>query len=361
MSAQLPSNSRPVHFYPQARLGQALLDWYDKNRRALPWRALPGESVDPYRVWLSEIMLQQTGVETVKPYFNRFIACWPDIASLAHCEDQALFSAWAGLGYYARARNLLRCARAIIADSNGQFPQNEAQLRALPGIGDYTAAAIAAIAFNQPALVVDGNVERVITRFAALATPLPKAKPEIKAALAALAPKTRPGDFAQAMMDLGATICTPKSPSCEHCPLASGCRAFEAGTPLAFPLKPKKEKRPIRFGAAFVVFDSNGRLLLRTRPDHGLLAKMSEVPGSDWSEDETKGEHRSAAPLKADWRKLAGFVRHVFTHFELRLSVYHARIAPCLPPADCRWVAPSEIKSEPLPTLFVKVIAFAQD
>jgi A/G-specific adenine glycosylase len=359
MPAPRSTQSLPADLYSPATLGQALLDWYDQNRRVLPWRALPGAPRDPYRVWLSEIMLQQTGVEAVKPYFNRFVARWPDIGALASCEDQALFTAWAGLGYYARARNLLRCARAIITEHGGRFPQDVAQLRALPGIGDYTAAAIAAIAFDQPALVVDGNVERVMTRFAALATPLPKAKAEIKAALAALMPETRPGDFAQSMMDLGSMICTPKSPSCMLCPLEPGCKARQAGTPLAFPVKIKKNARPIRFGAVFVVYDHAGRLLLRTRPDTGLLAKMSEVPGSDWSEDQSMADNRSAAPMQADWHTSSAIVRHVFTHFELRLSVYLARIAPCPPPDACRWVTPSELKNEPLPTLFLKVIAFA--
>jgi A/G-specific adenine glycosylase len=346
------ANSKLAH--PQTA---ALLDWYDRHRRALPWRALPGERVDPYRVWLSEIMLQQTTVESVKPYFAKFLAKWPDVGALAAAEDQALLAAWAGLGYYARARNLIACARVIARDHDGRFPQTEEGLRALPGIGAYTAAAIAAIAFGEPAVVIDGNIERVITRLAALSTPLPAAKPAIRAVLEPMVPPDRPGDFAQALMDLGSGICTPRSPNCLLCPLQGACLGAKAGNPTDYPVKIKKKAKPVKFGTAYVIFDAAGRILLGTRADKGLLARMAEVPNSGWAEGEAPVAH---PPLKAAWTALNAPVIHVFTHFELRMSVQLARLTTSPPaPEGLRWVPIADLDGEPLPTLFRKIIEAA--
>jgi A/G-specific adenine glycosylase len=303
-------------------------------------------------------MLQQTTVEAVKPYFARFTTQWPDIEALASAEDQALMAAWAGLGYYARARNLLACARLVAARHGGRFPQSEAALRALPGIGAYTAAAIAAIAFNQPALVVDGNVERVITRLFAIATPLPQAGAAIRTALASIAPQDRPGDFAQGMMDLGATICTPRNPACMLCPWQGGCAATLTGQATAYPVKPAKRTRPVRHGTAFLVLDSRDRLLLRSRPPRGLLAGMAEIPSSAWGDAVPEAGALAEAPVAARYRLLAQPVIHVFTHFELRMRIALARVAADQPlPPDCRWVAQNALAFEPLPTLMKKLIA----
>lgn len=344
------------HASPEA---QALLDWYDRHARTLPWRAQAGQKADPYAVWLSEIMLQQTTVEAVKPYFARFLTRWPDIAALAGAEEAELLTAWAGLGYYARARNLHACAKVILAEHGGVFPAHEAGLRSLPGIGAYTAAAIAAIAFGERAVVVDGNVERVITRLYAIKTPLPKAKDEIRARLDPLTPAQRPGDFAQAMMDLGATICTPRNPVCSLCPLRPFCAAQKAGTMLDFPVKPAKKPRPVRFGTAFVARDGAGAILLRTRPAKGLLGGMSEVPTSDWIEGEAS--LLVNPPLVASWTARNTPVIHVFTHFELRLSIQVAHVPAGTPaPAGTRWIARAALAQEPLPTLMRKVITAAE-
>lgn len=335
----------------------ALLAWYDRHARDLPWRAKAGETADPYRVWLSEIMLQQTTVVTVRPYFTKFVMAWPDVNALAAAEDQALLAAWAGLGYYARARNLIACARRVAGAHGGAFPDTEEGLRALPGIGAYTAAAIAAIAFNRPAVVIDGNIERVITRLAAIATPLPAAKTEIRAVLEPMVPPDRPGDFAQALMDLGATVCTPRSPDCLICPLQPFCRAAKAGEATAYPVKAKKRPKPVKFGTAYVVRDGAGRLLLRSRPGKGLLAGMTEVPNSGWAEEEAPA---ATPPFQADWSSRNAPVIHVFTHFELRMKVTCARLAgfPAAP-EGMRWVAPDALDGEPLPTLFRKIIEAA--
>lgn len=351
-TSRLKANRKLAH--PQAA---ALLAWYDRHRRALPWRALPGEAVDPYRVWLSEIMLQQTTVESVKPYFVKFLAAWPDVAALAAAEDQALLAAWAGLGYYARARNLMACARVVAKGHGGKFPETEEGLRALPGIGAYTAAAIAAIAFGVPAVVIDGNIERVITRLAAISTPLPAAKAEIRAVLEPMVPPDRPGDFAQALMDLGSGVCTPRNPNCLLCPLQSACDAAKAGNPTDYPVKIKKKGKPVKLGTAYVVFDTSGRILLGTRPEKGLLARMAEVPNSGWAEGEAPA---SSPPLKAAWTALNAPVIHVFTHFELRMSVRIARMSTDQPaPEGLRWVPMDRLDSEPLPTLFRKIIEAA--
>lgn len=331
----------------------ALLAWYDRAGRDLPWRVKSGRA-EPYRVWLSEIMLQQTSVEAVKPYFTKFMALWPDVKALAAAEDHAVMTAWAGLGYYARARNLLACARAVARDYDGRFPQTEADLRALPGIGAYTAAAIAAIAFGERAIVIDGNIERVVTRLAAIDTVLPKAKPEIGAVLEGMVPADRPGDFAQALMDLGATICTPKSPSCLLCPLSEACLARARGQPTAFPVKPAKKGRKQLQGLAFVVLDPQARILVRTRAGKGLLAGMAEVPNVDWSAEPMGLQ---AAPFPAEWQRLKQPVIHIFTHIELRMEIAVARLPATAPaPEGMRWVSLERLGDEPLPTLFRKVI-----
>jgi A/G-specific adenine glycosylase len=330
----------------------ALLAWYDRHARVLPWRAKPGETIDPYRVWLSEIMLQQTTVESVKPYFAKFLAFWPDVRALAAAADQTVLAAWAGLGYYARARNLIACARQVTCEHGGVFPDTEEGLRTLPGIGTYTAAAIAAIAFNRPAVVIDGNIERVITRLFAISTPLPGAKTEIRAVLTPLVPEDRPGDFAQALMDLGAAICTPRKPDCLLCPVTAFCAARAASNAEAFPVKIRKKGKPVKFGVAWLIRDARGRVLLGTRPARGLLASMAEVPNSGWVEGTAP---KVSPPVAASWRDV-GAVVHVFTHFELRLSVKTARVGTIGAPEGLRWVDPDDLHREPLPTLFRKVI-----
>ena len=305
--------------------GAALLDWYDAHARVLPWRVAPADRAaglrpDPYRVWLSEVMLQQTTVAAVRGYYARFTALWPAVRDLAAAEDAAVMAEWAGLGYYARARNLLACARAVVADHGGRFPGTEAGLRALPGVGAYTAAAVAAIAFDEPAVVVDGNVERVMARVFAVEEPLPKARPLLRAHAASLTPARRPGDHAQAVMDLGATICTPRRPACGICPLSDPCEARRRGIAAALPRKAPKAVRPVRHGTVWIARRDDGAWLLETRPARGLLGGMPGWPGDGW--DGAGGE----APLDAAWRD-AGEVRHVFSHFELRLTVLAARVA----------------------------------
>ncbi len=344
----------------QAADPQALLVWYDRHRRRLPWRAMPGERADPYRVWLSEIMLQQTTVQAVKPYFERFLTRFPDVESLADAPQDAVMQAWAGLGYYSRARNLHACAKVVAGDHGGRFPADEEALRALPGIGAYTAAAIAAIAFDIPAAAVDGNVERVVSRLIALEEPLPGAKPRIRTVTQAMVPRERAGDFAQAMMDLGATICTPKRPACALCPWMEDCAARREGLQESFPRKAKKAPRESRYGAAFVAERADGAVLLRTRPPQGLLGGMAEVPGSDWRADYPLSQAILDAPCEARWRRLPGIVRHVFTHFPLELTVFHARLdRQAGAPEGMRFTAAEELGDEALPSVMRKVLAHA--
>src|SRR6516225_672234 len=282
-----------------------LLAWYDRHRRALPWRAAPGIRPDPYRVWLSEIMLQQTTVATVGPYFDRFVARWPDISALAAAPLDDVLRLWQGLGYYARARHLHTCARAVAEQHGGTFPDDPAALQALPGVGAYTAAAIAAIAFDQRVAAVDGNVERVVARLYGVAAPLPAAKPRLAALAAALVPSRRAGDFAQAMMDLGATLCTPRRPRCVLCPWRPSCAAGSSGRAEAFPVRAERPERPQRFGVAFWLTRADGGVLLRRRPDHGLLGGMIEIPSTRWrAEPWTLDEAREAAPAPAQWALL---------------------------------------------------------
>ena len=338
---------------------KALLAWYDRHRRRLPWRSAPGERADPYAVWLSEIMLQQTTVSAVAPYYARFLERWPDVRALAAAGLDDVLKLWAGLGYYARARNLHACARAVVAQHGGIFPDSEDGLRALPGIGGYTAAAIAAIAFDRKATPVDGNIERVVARLFAIEEALPQAKPKIHALTQTLTPAHRPGDFAQAMMDLGATLCTPKRPACALCPWNEACAARKRGDPESFPRKAPKVEGKIRRGAAFVALRTDGALLVRTRPTKGLLGGMTEVPTTQWSHDFDL-KRANGAPLQAKWRRLPGIVTHTFTHFPLELAVHTAIVARATrAPEGARWIAASEIAGEAFPNVMRKVIAHA--
>lgn len=344
----------------------ALLDWYDDERREMPWRAKPGVRPNPYHVWLSEVMLQQTTVRAVIPYFEKFIARWPDVKALATADEEDVLGAWAGLGYYSRARNLHKCAKAIASLPNATFPQSEEELRKLPGIGPYTAAAIAAIAFDQPATPVDGNIERVVSRLFAVTHPLPAAKAEIKRLAATLTPDQRPGDYAQAMMDLGAMICTPKNPSCLMCPLHGDCHAHFKGIEARLPVKAPKAERPTRYGVAFLALREDGHVLLRKRPDQGLLASMLEVPSTDWVDEVLAADIAlKAAPVRADWWAMPGQVVHTFTHFRLELFVFRAIVdedAELTFWADaprCRWVPRRKLDDQALPSVMRKVIAHA--
>jgi A/G-specific adenine glycosylase len=334
-----------------------LLVWYDRHRRVLPWRALPGASADPYAVWLSEVMLQQTTVAAVKSYFTTFLALWPAVGALAAAPVEDVMRRWAGLGYYSRARNLHACAK-LVAAGGGGFPDTEDGLRALPGIGAYTAAAIAAIAFDRRAVVVDGNVERVIVRLNAIETPIRESKLAIKRLADLQTPQARCGDYAQAMMDLGATICTPRRPACVLCPLSEGCRARIEGRQETLPAKSVKAERPVRHGSVFYVRRGD-EVLVRTRPDKGLLGGMTEFPGSDWDADgDLEGR---AKPLSARYRKALAPVEHGFTHFSLFLTVHAATVAAATnAPGDCRWVVEARLGDEALPTLMRKVAAMGQ-
>jgi A/G-specific adenine glycosylase len=304
----------------------ALLAWYDANARDLPWRVGPAEHArgvraDPYRVWLSEVMLQQTTVPHATPYFLKFLQRWPRVSDLAAAPDADVMAAWAGLGYYARARNLLACARAVAGEHGGVFPDTEEGLRALPGVGAYTAAAVAAIAFDRPANVVDGNVERVMARLYAVETPLPDAKSELKALAGALVTGDRPGDWAQALMDLGATVCRPKAPLCDRCPLSGDCEAFAGRAPETYPRKTRKADRPRRYGAAYLLM-RGGQVALVQRPPKGLLGGMLGLPTSEWRGEALSARDAvAAAPTSGDWRHVGG-IEHVFTHFALTLEVW---------------------------------------
>jgi A/G-specific adenine glycosylase len=336
-----------------------LLAWYDRHARQLPWR-LRGKRQEPYRVWLSEIMLQQTTVKAVAPYYARFLERWPTVEALSRADREDVLRAWAGLGYYARARNLHACAIALTEQHGGVFPDSLDGLRALPGIGGYTAAAIAAIAFDAPAVPVDGNVERVVARLFAVEEALPAAKPRLKALAASLLPARRAGDFAQALMDLGATICTPKKPACVLCPWREACIARARGEQESFPRKLQKREGKLRRGAAFVALREDGYILLRTRAEKGLLGGMTEVPGSEWAAHFKLSDARSQAPKlrgKPEWRKLPGRVRHVFTHFPLELTVFVSPVPKCTPaPKGMRWVKLAHAQGEALPNVMRKVL-----
>jgi A/G-specific adenine glycosylase len=349
--------ARAAQLKPQPR---DLLTWYDRHRRDLPWRVRPGETPDPYRVWLSEIMLQQTTTAAVRPYFAAFLQRFPTVEFLAEAPVEAVMQAWAGLGYYSRARNLHACANAVVKMYAGRFPQNEEELRRLPGIGPYTAAAIAAIAYNRPAAAVDGNVERVVSRLFLVEEALPGAKGKIKALTERLVPGDRPGDFAQALMDLGATICTPTRPACALCPWMEPCRARAAGIQETIPRKQPKVEGTMRRGAAFVTLRTDEAILLRTRAAKGLLGGMTETPTSAWSADYDLSQAMRDAPLDARWQRLPGPVRHTFTHFPLELTVFVGRVpAETAAPGDMRWTARDALDDEALPNLMKKVLAHA--
>ncbi len=343
----------------------ALLAWYDREQRDLPWRA-KGRAPDAYAVWLSEIMLQQTTVKAVMPYFRRFLTRWPTVAALAAADLDDVLAMWAGLGYYSRARNLHKCAKAVAARPGAKFPETEAELSELPGIGPYTAAAIAAIAFGEPATPVDGNVERVVARLFAVPTPLPAAKPELRRLAATLTPDERAGDFAQAMMDLGATVCTPKRPSCLMCPLQSDCHAHAKGFEAKLPARLARAERPVRYGIAFLALREDGRVLLRKRAEAGLLGGMLEVPSTEWQDEWLSADLAlGAAPVRGEWWAVPGTVSHTFTHFRLELMVYRA-IVPLDAnltfwgePERCRWVARRDLQAAALPSVMRKVIAHA--
>ncbi|MBV0892447.1 A/G-specific adenine glycosylase [Paracoccus sp. Z118] len=331
-----------------AEVAPALLGWYDRHARALPWRAPPGSPpMDPYRVWLSEMMLQQTTVAAVKDYFHRFTARWPDVEALAAAEDAEVMGEWAGLGYYARARNLLAAARAVAAA--GGFPDTRAGLQALPGVGPYTSAAIAAIAFDLPETVVDGNVERVVARLFAVGTPLPAAKKELTALAATLTSAGRPGDFAQATMDLGATICTPRSPACGICPLGHLCRARAQGIQAELPRRTPKAAKPVRHGTVWAALNETS-VLLERRPPRGLLGGTLAFPTSGWDGTDLP------APLPGAWIE-AGEVRHVFTHFDLRLTVLRGALPDGANPSRGTIVSREEFDPQSLPGLMRKVWA----
>lgn len=327
-----------------------LLPWYDAHARDLPWRVREG-TADPYRVWLSEVMLQQTTVAAVRPRFETWVARWPTVEALAAADEAEVMAAWAGLGYYARARNLLKAARAVAAA--GGFPQTEAGLRTLPGLGDYTAAAVAAIAFGQRAVVVDANVERVVARLFAIDTPLPVARTAIRAAADTITPATRPGDFAQAMMDLGATICTPRRPRCLLCPVRSLCRAHADGDPERLPVKPAKRAKPQRYGTIFVLVRSrpSAEVLLVRRPDKGLLGGMRAFPTGPWLDAPPGLE---GAPADTDWRWLPTTVAHGFTHFDLQLALAMGE-TPAHGSPDGEWWPADRLDQAGLPTIFAKV------
>ncbi len=327
-----------------------LLGWYDVHQRSLPWRSAPGmPAPDPYRVWLSEVMLQQTTTAAAAPYFAKFLARWPDVTALAQADEAAVMAAWAGLGYYARARNLIACAKAVAA-SGGQFPLTEAGLRALPGVGAYTAAAIAAIAFGERAAVVDANVERVIARLYAIETPLPQARGAIRARVDGLTPAARPGDFAQAMMDLGATVCTPRGPRCVLCPLAGHCAGRRLGADQ-FPVKPARPAKPQRRGQAFWIVQDAQVWLVR-RAGKGLLGGMRGLPDDGWS---ARCDGSAIPPMNGPWAP-AGMVRHSFTHFDLdlQLMVYSDQDCSRLSGQAGEWWALDRLGEAGLPTLFAK-------
>lgn len=332
-----------------------ILDWYDKHRRVLPWRALKGEEPVPYHVWLSEIMLQQTTVQAVIPYFLKFVKKWPDVHVLANADNEAIMSYWAGLGYYARARNLHKCAKVVSDEYDGQFPSDQKELQSLPGIGDYTSAAIRSIAFNKPSVVVDGNIERVMARYHAVSDALPKGKKVLKAYAAAYSEgvEDRPGDYAQALMDIGATVCTPKSPSCAFCPVNDDCRAYGLGTAEAFPVKAAKKAKPKRYGYVYIV-KQDDKILLQKREERGLLGGMFGLPTSDWVDDKAEQHHLDVLG-ETNIPESTVAVYHVFTHFELELNVVEITVSNdfCYD-ESYSWFSLASVDQIGFPTVFKK-------
>ena len=340
-----------------------LLEWYDRHARKMPWRVGPqerqaGVAPDPYRIWMSEIMLQQTTVAAVKDYFLRFTSRWPTVQDLAAAEDADVMAEWAGLGYYARARNLLKCARVVANDYGGIFPNSRDALLALPGVGPYTAAAVASIAFDEPATVVDGNVERVMARIYDHHTPLPAAKAALTEFATGLTPQKRAGDYAQAVMDLGATICTPKNPACGICPWRDPCAARTAGTAAGLPKKTPKKPKPIRLGTVYLARRVDGAMLLERRPDSGLLGGMLGWPGSDWAEGAVP-DH--SPPIRAEWKDIGTEARHTFTHFHLRLRVLTALVPMDRTATRGDFVARKDFSPSDLPTVFRKCFDLTRD
>jgi A/G-specific adenine glycosylase len=345
---------------PKPDLSARLLAWYDVHRRVLPWRAPKGKRADPYRVWLSEIMLQQTTVQAVGAYYRKFLERWPTVRDLAGAPQDAVLAAWAGLGYYARARNLHAAAKKVAHEMGGTFPTTAETLRELPGVGAYTSGAIAAIAYDERQAAMDANAERVIARLYAVETPMPKAKPELHAHCMALVPE-RAGDFAQALMDLGSAICTPKRPACGNCPWEAPCLARQRGIQEQLPVKAPKMARPLKRGAAFVVTDKDGAVLLRQRPDKGLLASMLEPPLGEWRESfPSRAAALKQAPFEAAWTKRAGVVRHGFTHFELEIEVYAAAVSR-RPKVTGQWVPAANLREVALPTVMRKIVEHGLD
>ena len=338
-------------------LVERTLRWWERNRRDLVWRARPGETPDPYRVWLSEVLLQQTTAQTAAPYFQAFVERWPTVEALASASTEAVIGAFAGLGYYARARNMHACAKQV-ARAGGRFPEEEAELRALPGVGRYTAAAIAAIAFGRRAAPVDGAIARILARLLALDRPLARAKAEIEGAARQLAPSERAGDFAQALMDIGATICRPRNPVCVECPLIDDCAALRAGAPEAFPRPLSARPKPRREGAVFFAYRADGAFLARRRPPVGLLASTVELPGTAWTSERSAADLRSDAPVPLRWRRLSGVVEQAFTHFALRLTIYVAPFEGAAP-IGLFWVAPGAAATAGLSNVMRKAIAHA--
>lgn len=345
----------PPRRNPKQSPAARLLAWYDRHARVLPWRATKGTRADPYHVWLSEIMLQQTTVQAVAAYYRKFLTRWPTVKALAAAPLDDVLAAWAGLGYYARARNLHKAAQVVATDLDGRFPETVEGLRGLPGVGAYTAGAIAAIAYDLPEAAMDANAERVVARLFAVRDPLSKAKEKVRAFGQSLVPRKRAGDFAQALMDLGSAICTPQRPACALCPLMSGCEGRKQGIQEGLPVKSAKPVRPVRRGAAFVARDRTGAVLLVRRPEKGLLGGMMQPPLGPWTDSfPSKAEAVRQAPFTAEWRKRAGIVRHGFTHFELEIEVYETSVAR-RPRAEGRWV--DDLSNAALPTVMNKILA----
>jgi A/G-specific adenine glycosylase len=362
----MKDNADPCATTRPANLRRRLLAWYDRERRTLAWRAERGARPDPYAVWISEIMLQQTTVTTAGPYYRRFLARWPTVDDLAAADLDDVLQVWQGLGYYARARNLHACARHVVAHHGGRFPDSEVALRSLPGVGEYTAAAIAAIAFDRPATPVDGNVARVMARLHAIESPLPAGRPLAAGHARVLSPPTRPGDFAQALMDLGALVCTPRRPRCDVCPWLDACAARRLGTPERFPIRLPKAEKPVRRGVVFWLRRPDGTVLLRRRPPRGLLGGLMEFPTSDWrAEPWTEESALSVAPATAAWIRLAMPIRHVFSHFRLELTVFVATTTAdnsyLIGGAgdDVFWWPADRLAEKALPTVMTKVAAAA--
>lgn len=350
----------------KSKLAEKLLKWYDAEQRELPWRAKPGTIPNPYHVWLSEIMLQQTVVKTVIPYFNKFLSLWPELNDLANAEDEDIRRAWAGLGYYTRAANLHKCAKIIRDEYEGELPIFAEELETLPGIGPYTAAAIAAIAFDETATPVDGNIERVVARQFAEVAPLPGVKSKLKILATSLTPPRRAGDFAQAQMDLGARICTPKNPSCLLCPISSSCEGYNQGIANDLPNRAKKKPKPTRYGSAFFALREDGAVLLHQRLPGGLLGNMQEIPTSEWTENQEQSDNMlKSPPLKGEWWPVPGCVKHTFTHFHLELKIFRilpgkdAEFTLFADAERCKWVHRDNLADEALPSVMRKIIQHA--